>query len=534
MKGPVIAQEVDSGIKNQSSLKLDHFAIRIGILSILLLALYYPMIMELVQEWWENPDYSHGFLVPFISLYFAWTKKDRLASISLKPNRWGLFILLAGCGLFLLGNLGAELFLMRTSLIVVIVGIIIFLLGQAFMKELLFPVGFLVFMIPLPAIVFNAIAFPLQLFAAKTATFCLQSIHIPVLREGNLIQLSTTIMDVTEACSGIRSLVTLITLGTLFAYIKEDTNWKRSVIIGSTIPIAIIANAFRVTGTGILAEYIGEETAVGFYHTFSGWIVFVIAFILLLIVGFILSKAPDIKRTRLNSVTVSSRKLEQMATSRSPFLISAALILMVILANQAMSHGEPVMLRNEFSSFPLKLGEWQGKEEHYEDKIVKVLGVTDYMTRPYTKVSETTGQVENLWLYIGYYASQRKGATYHSPKNCLPGSGWEIIDTEQVAVPLESIKGIKNKETVNKVIIQKGLDRQLILYWYQDRGRVIASEYWAKGYLVWDAMTRNRTDGSLVRITVPVERGKPVDDAYSTAVQFAREISPLLGAYLPD
>jgi len=216
---------------------------KFGLLISLLALLYYSVVLEMAQQWWDDPDYSHGFLVPIISLYFAWGKREKLVNLPRHPDRWGLFILMAGSGLLILGNAGAEFFLMRSSLIVVITGLIVLLLGWDYLKELLFPVGFLVFMIPLPAIVFNAIAFPLQLFAAKVATFCLLNMSIPVLREGNLITLSTTIMDVTEACSGIRSLLTLITLGTLFAYIKERTYLKRSLIIASTIPIAIIANA---------------------------------------------------------------------------------------------------------------------------------------------------------------------------------------------------------------------------------------------------------------------------------------------------
>ena len=274
---------------------------QVGILAGLLLVLYHTVLQEMVFQWWEEPDYSHGFLVPLVSAYFVWVKRKTLAEIPACPDRRGLLLLIGGIGLFFLGQIGAELFLMRSSLIVVISGLVLYLRGWRFFKQLLFPIGFLIFMIPLPAIIFNAVAFPLQLLAARTATYCLQLMEVPVLREGNLIYLTTSIMDVTEACSGIRSLMSLLALGTLFAYLSQGSHWWRAVMIVSTVPIAILANAFRVTGTGFLAEAFGSEIARGFYHTFSGWVVFLVAFGLLLIMGTAVNRWTGFRKRRSQS-----------------------------------------------------------------------------------------------------------------------------------------------------------------------------------------------------------------------------------------
>lgn len=197
---------------------------------------------------------------------------------------------------------------------------------------------------------------------------------------------------------------------------------------------------------------------------------------------------------------------------------------------QTLSHGEEVPIKKPFAEFPLMLGQrWEGKELGIEQKILDVLKVSDYMMRVYVP-TEAGGEGltgDPVWLYVGYYQSQRTGATYHSPKNCLPGAGWQFVEASQVSVPVQGGPAI----TINRAIIQKGLERQLILYWYQDRGRVVASEYWAKGYMIWDAMTKNRTDGALVRVTLHVTG--TLEEADRQAAAFVKDLWRVLPDYLP-
>jgi EpsI family protein len=214
------------------------------------------------------------------------------------------------------------------------------------------------------------------------------------------------------------------------------------------------------------------------------------------------------------------------------FAVAVAMLLSTWGSLQLLSHGEPVLSKKPFSEFPLAINSrWEGKELGIGRDVLDVLKLTDYMMRVYVPVrteQAVSGFRLPVYLYVGFYESQRTGATYHSPKHCLPGAGWQFVEAEPAVVAGPYGADV----TVNKVLIQKGLDKQVILYWYQDRGRVMASEYWAKAYLIWDAMTMHRTDGSLVRISLPV--GTSVEDAYRQGFAFMQDAWPLLQGYLPD
>jgi len=255
-----------------------------------LVILYFRVLQGLVSDWLHLPDFSHGFLIPIVSLYFVYERRKELSVLN-PSTAWGGFgLIVFGILLLLLGNLATEYFTMRFSILVVLAGIILFLLGKEFYKTLLFPLVFLVFMIPIPSVLMDRITFPMQLFASEVAARSLYLIGIPVLREGNIIQMANTSLEVAEACSGIRSLISLLALSVVFAYFSQKETWKRILLVLSTFPIAIIANAARVTGTGILADHYGDKVAHGFFHGFSGWLLFVVAFVCLFVVGGLLSK----------------------------------------------------------------------------------------------------------------------------------------------------------------------------------------------------------------------------------------------------
>ncbi|MGH7230193.1 MAG: exosortase C-terminal domain/associated protein EpsI [Nitrospiraceae bacterium] len=216
---------------------------------------------------------------------------------------------------------------------------------------------------------------------------------------------------------------------------------------------------------------------------------------------------------------------------RWPTVVAVTMLLVTWGSLQVLSHSEPMLSRKSFAEFPLHLAErWNGRELGLDQSVLDVLKLSDYMMRVYVSNTKDGRDPESqgvpLWLYVGYYQSQRTGMTYHSPKNCLPGAGWQFVESEQVAVPLRGGPSI----TINKVLIQKGMDKQVILYWYHDRGRVIASEYWAKGFLVWDAVTQHRTDGALVRLSVPVITTP--EAAYQHAFHFLQDLWPVLPEYL--
>lgn len=245
------------------------------------LLLYWPVLSGLVNDWATDDNYSHGFLILPFALFFAWERRRGAFEGPAVPSTSGLLIALSGMGLLLIGLLGAERFLTRLSLLLVLSGGLAYVRGWRAVRVLAFPIAFLLLMIPIPAIVFNQIAFPLQLLASQAGEFMLSALRIPVLREGNLIILANTTLEVAEACSGIRSLVSLLTLGIIYGYFIDGRRGVRMAIALATVPIAILANAIRVAGTGAAAHFMGPETAEGFFHSFSGWLMFGVAFALL-------------------------------------------------------------------------------------------------------------------------------------------------------------------------------------------------------------------------------------------------------------
>jgi exosortase A len=270
-------------------------SIQLGIIIACMALLYGSVIKGLVSDWIHLPDFSHGFLIPIVSFYFVYERRKQLTTL-LPSGQWtGLGLIIFGILLLLLGNLATEYFTMRFSMLVVFGGVVLFLLGNEFFKTLLFPIVFLIFMIPIPSILMDRITFPMQLFASKVAARSLFLIGIPVLREGNMMILANTSLEVAEACSGIRSLISLLALAVVFAYLSQKETWKRVLLVLSTFPIAIIANVARVSGTGILAHHYGDRVAQGFFHGFSGWILFVVAFACLFGVGTFISKIKKIK-----------------------------------------------------------------------------------------------------------------------------------------------------------------------------------------------------------------------------------------------
>lgn len=248
----------------------------------LLLVSYGPVLVRLVDQWNNDEDMGHGFFVPAIAAYIAWQKRDQLLNVPSKPNYWGLALILFAAFQMYIGTLGAELFIARTAFVEAIVGVVLFLGGVRALRVLTFPLILLCFMIPLPAIIYNRITFPLQLFASQVAAFALEIFGIPVLRDGNVLELPSQKLSVVEACSGIRSLLSLTFLSLVYGYFFDNKSWMRMALFLAVVPIAIVANAGRVTLTGVMSE-INPELAHGLAHTASGWVIFMIALAIMVV-----------------------------------------------------------------------------------------------------------------------------------------------------------------------------------------------------------------------------------------------------------
>ncbi len=255
----------------------------------LLIAVYYPILRGLVEQWSTDEDVSHGFFVPLVAIFIAWQRREQILALEAKPAWWGLGVMAWGALQGYLGTLGAELYLQRTSFLVTLVGLLLVAGGTRLVRELAFPLLLLPFMIPIPAVIYNQITFPLQLLASQVAETVLGWFGIPVLRDGNILELASQKLSVAEACSGIRSLLSLTFLSLVYAYFFDKRVWMRWVLLILTVPIAIIANSGRVTITGMLSE-VNPELARGFFHSLEGWIIFMIALAMLLATHVILSR----------------------------------------------------------------------------------------------------------------------------------------------------------------------------------------------------------------------------------------------------
>src|SRR5262245_26049103 len=529
-----VAEAPDAGLTRRASAGIgfrgDWAGVRLGgwLLAALLALLYWPILWKLVSDWWSDPNYSHGFLVPLFSGYLIWQRRRQLAALPVRGS-WtaGLPVLLFGLGLLVLGEVGAERFLAASSLVVVLAGLVLLHLGVSIARRLTFPWAYLLFSIPVPSIVFYAIAFPLQQLAAANAAWTLDLLGVPVLLDGNVIHLSQITLGVTEACSGIRSLVSLLAVAVAWGALTYGRWWATGLLAATALPITVIANAGRVVTTGLIGQYIGFEYAMGVFHTLAGWLIFLIAFGGLLGVHTLLRLLPALREVPdRETVGLPASRPVGPAKGRGTgrVLISAGLLAAVLVGLQLRGTGEAVPLRKPLAGFPDVLGEWQGRERSLLDgETLQVLQPTDYLVR-----REVDQAGRSIWLYIGYWDSQRKGAAPHSPRNCLPGGGWEPLEASRLAIPLGAGGSTL---LVNRFLIQKERDQQLVLYWFDAQGRAVAGELEAKVEMVRSAILRNRTDGAIVRVSSPLYGS--VRETTAWLARYVQALEGVLPDYLP-
>jgi exosortase len=272
------------------------FALGSAVIFLLIAAIYYQVLLKLVTDWAQTPDFSHGFLVPPFAAYLIWEKRKTLLATKVAPSWSGIALMMLGIVILLLGIYGSELFLSRISLIILLAGLVLCFGGWQFLKESRFALLVLLLAIPIPAILFNQITFPLQILASKLASGLLPLFGVPVLREGNVIELPLMKLEVAEACSGIRSLMSLFTLAVFYGYFLEKSSWRRVALVLASIPIAIAANAVRILGTGLCVQYWDPDKALGFFHEFSGWVIFLVSLVSLYLVHCTMNLFPAKRR----------------------------------------------------------------------------------------------------------------------------------------------------------------------------------------------------------------------------------------------
>lgn len=489
-------------------------------------------LLQLVHRWTVQEEYSHGFLIPVIVAWLVWRRRDALLSSIGRPSWYGPALIVLAAVMHIIGKLSSLYVMSQLGFIVALFGIVLGLGGYSLLKVMFVPIVFLIFAIPLPYFIDAVLSYRLQLISSELGTAFIRLMQIPVYLEGNVIDLGVYKLQVVEACSGLRYLYPLMSLGFLAAYLFQAPLWQRAVVFLSTIPITILMNSLRIGIVGILVNSWGPQDADGFLHMFEGWIIFLACAAALvaemsLLAGFASGKSFFQVFYPPNVVASLPQKQEPISLRQTPLLSCLLLLCAVGVTTLFISARKEIIPdRNLFASFPTAIGEWQGRAGAMEASTASFLGLTDYILSDYAK---SNGRQVNL--YVAYYATQRSGNAPHSPSVCIPGNGWQISDIERTNYKSQD-RGISLP--FNRVVIVRGSDKQLVYYWFEERGMKIANEWVSKLYLLRDAMFKNRTDGALVRLTTPIYPGEEESDGDKRLQEFTGIIVPKLEGYLPS
>lgn len=490
--------------------------------------------LKLMVAWWEREEYSHGYMLPFVAAFLVWQRSTDLAQTPFKPSWWGLAVVAFGLFAYLAGELSTLYPVIQYAFLVTLGGLLITVMGWKAFRILLPAYGLLFFMVPLPNFLYNGLSAELQLISSELGVAFIRLFGITVHLEGNVIDLGIYQLQVVEACSGLRYLFPLAALGYIAAVIFKGAFWKKVILLLSTLPITVLMNSFRIGVIGILVEHGGIAMAEGFIHDFEGWVVFMACAALLVLLMWLLAKVGPHPMPLQEAFAIqwpdALPKTATFQARRIPvsfYAVLPALALFGILAHQLPDRVEVAPERPAFLFFPNSFGDWIGRTERMERIYVDALQLDDYLLSDYRASSG-----ESVNLYVAYYESQRKGASVHSPKTCLPGGGWQIREFSQVEIPGAGTSGSPLR--VNRSLIQMGDERLLVYYWFQQRGRLMTNEYLVKWYLFWDALVRNRTDGALVRLTVPLEPGQDAGEADELLRAFSQTIADPLRRFIPE
>jgi exosortase len=582
--------------------------IKAALYGLLLVGIFYTSHRVMVI-WWGNDDYTYCYLIAPIVLYLIWEKREELAKVPARPSWTGFAPLAFGIFLFWLGELAGEFTTMYFASWFVLAGLLWLHLGWEKLKVIWFPIVFLMAMFPPPNFFHFNLTLRLKLISSQIGVWMLHAYGMSAYREGNIIDLGFTQLQVVDACSGLRYLYPLIIMAILLAYSYKSAWWKKVILVLSAIPLTIVTNSLRIAATGVLYEIWGPAVAEDFFHGFSGWLIFIFGLAVLLLEMWILEKifpeekfssfkdakfkvesetelkaesstlkadgtidaglsivqtaakedAPQASQSLANGSPFKPKTLNLKPAAGSgiksllhppQFVVAVLLLAATLAAAQGIEFREKIPPAKSFASFPTQVGEWTGKRKVMEEKFIKELDLNDYVIVDY----QNGGHAVNF--YTAYYESQRKGESIHSPETCLPGSGWEFKNAGKAVVQLDGgqgsgvgVQGSAQAEgtgsagqradgptasmTVNKAFMEKGSQKQLSYFWFPQRDRVLTNAWELKLYNFWDALTRQRTDGALVRLITPVYPNEKAAQAEKRLTDFTRLIMPVLNEYLP-
>ncbi len=488
---------------------------------------------------WITPEYSHGPLIPLISLYLFLRELRRAPSHdpARAVNRWpGIAVIVTALIFGIFGNLVRIPDVVTYALILWVGGVVLTGFGWQRGRTHQLPVLHLVFMLPLPQIVYWQLTIVLQLISSELGVWFIQLAGIPVFLEGNVIDLGVYKLQVAEACSGLRYLFPILSFSYLFAILYRGPFWHKAVMFLMAAPLTVFMNSFRIGMIGVLVNSYGIGQAEGFLHFFEGWVIFGACIAILFAVAVLLQRLTPSPLGLRDTIDMDFDGLGAQA-ARILSIVPARGILVATLASLAVTAAflftpapeRVVPQRDSFALFPRGIGDWNSYTIPLEPEVAKVLNASDSINAVFTLPDDPDTYIN---FFSAYYDKQTEGSGIHSPEVCLPVGGWEVfsIDPVEVTIP-DTVYGTF---TLNRAVIEKGLSRQLVYYWFEQRGARMTNDYLAKADVVWDSLTIGRTDGALVRFVTPIARGVPEAEADARLQGFMAELLPRLPRFIPE
>ncbi|MEM0947190.1 MAG: VPLPA-CTERM-specific exosortase XrtD [Pseudomonadota bacterium] len=493
--------------------------------------------LDALLEAWSLPEYSHGPLIPILSgLLFLRQLKEYPPDPGPKRDRWvGVCVIAVSLMFATLGKLSTISDLVAYATILWVGGIILLSFGWQTGKHFWPPVLHLVYMLPLPGVIYFKLTTWLQFVSSELGVWFLQLLSVPVFLEGNIIDLGITKLHVAEACSGLRYLFPILSFSYIFAVLYRGPMWHKAVLLISAAPITVFMNSVRIAVAGVIVQYYGLEWLEGFTHFFEGWVIFIACILILFALARLMLFFNSEKMSLAQALDLDTDGLmEQAARIRfvraSPAMITAALMMVgASLAWQAVpDRGMTAIERESFTTFPRALGDWRqvGGHQQLEDYVERALAADDYISVDF----DAPGRAAPVEVFSAWYEDQSRDGV-HSPEICLPGGGWEIawLERSDIAADMDW----PTPFLLNRAVIQKGETRMLVYYWFDQKGRKIAWDFAAKFWLVVDSIRTGRTDGALVRLTTPILKNESEEQAEARLQEVLRELTGPLPRFIP-
>ena len=499
--------------------KFNNYVLPVIFLVVLMIWSYWPVIKRLLIYLSASDDYSYGLIIPLISAYIFYLKWPQVKKRNWQPSWWGLLIMAGGFWLNITGELAADLYIPRLSFVMTLSGLFVLIGGWRLLKLLIFPILLLILMVPLPELVTNKLTMPLQLISSQLATGLLQLAGIPVFRQGNIIDMGTRQMQIVNACSGLRYILSLLALGIIFCYFYQRKPWKILILLFILLPATILANGLRVAAMGVYPALL-----VGFWHAFSGWLIFIFCFGILAAVNYGLNRLSPPEEKLIPAADPKPLEDIQVSEDKTGLwryaFIAGLMILMFIPITKRASYAPNYPLKEGFENFPMTIGSWKGRHVYIDPEMVAETKSQAHLNAEYTNPNHAS-----VSLWIAFYESQKKaGAFVHSPKGCFVASGWEIENGQTI--------NIAENKPINWMVVNRMGGKLLVYYWFLQRGRWLADETRNKFYMAYDGFLRRRTDGALIRLITPVNNN--LEDAKQRLTLFAKEIAPILNDFIPN